>query len=468
MKNKFEKNLGITLIALVVTIVVLLILSGVTISMLTGQNSILNKAGESNQKTEETQEKENLELAIMSSKMEDVSTLEISKNSLEKAVKSQFGEDKRFNITDNGDNSFTISFEDSNRIYYVDKSGEMKKNDDILKISTAGDLKIFRDDVNSGNSYEGKYVYLTNDIQLDINENWKPIGIAEQTMDMSSNSEMHKPFKGIFDGKGHSIKGININTNEKGQGLFGFAIGAQILNVTLENSSIIAGTASAGIVGYIRDSGSISNCINKTNVSGNMMIGGIAGYCSNSNIEYCQNIGNITGKSQYISGISGHAGPNTKIYRCINNGSVLGNTHSVGGIAGRISNNCQILESCNLKEISGINYIGGIAGAVENGVEINACYNIANIVGIVDQNSYDIGGIAGESTSSFNSVKNSYNIGNISGKSNTGLIIGYDKLNTVIFNCYTQNDAFTYMNLGSEYKLDIKNINRGYPILSWQ
>ena len=101
-------------------------------------------------------------------------------------------------------------------------------------------------------------------------------------------------------------------------------------------------------------------------------------------------------------------------------------------------------------------------------MEINACYNIANIVGIVDQNSYDIGGIAGESTSSFNSVKNSYNIGNISGKSNTGLIIGYDKLNTVIFNCYTQNDAFTYMNLGSEYKLDIKNINRGYPILSWQ
>lgn len=41
MKN----NKGITLIALVVTIIVLLILAGVSIAMLTGQNGILEKAG---------------------------------------------------------------------------------------------------------------------------------------------------------------------------------------------------------------------------------------------------------------------------------------------------------------------------------------------------------------------------------------------------------------------------------------
>lgn len=35
---------GITLIALVITIIVLLILAGVTIAMLTGENGILNKA----------------------------------------------------------------------------------------------------------------------------------------------------------------------------------------------------------------------------------------------------------------------------------------------------------------------------------------------------------------------------------------------------------------------------------------
>ena len=42
MKN----NKGITLIALVVTIIVLLILAGVSIAMLTGQNGILNRASQ--------------------------------------------------------------------------------------------------------------------------------------------------------------------------------------------------------------------------------------------------------------------------------------------------------------------------------------------------------------------------------------------------------------------------------------
>ena len=47
-----RKNRGITLIALVVTIIVLLILAGISISMLTGQNGILNRASETKEKTE--------------------------------------------------------------------------------------------------------------------------------------------------------------------------------------------------------------------------------------------------------------------------------------------------------------------------------------------------------------------------------------------------------------------------------
>ena len=49
---------GITLIALVVTIIVLLILAGVSISMLTGQNGILNRAAEAKEKTETAQKDE--------------------------------------------------------------------------------------------------------------------------------------------------------------------------------------------------------------------------------------------------------------------------------------------------------------------------------------------------------------------------------------------------------------------------
>ncbi len=47
---KFKNKNGITLIALVVTIIVLLILAGVSISMLTGQNGILNRAAEAKEK----------------------------------------------------------------------------------------------------------------------------------------------------------------------------------------------------------------------------------------------------------------------------------------------------------------------------------------------------------------------------------------------------------------------------------
>ena len=56
--RKYEENTGITLIALVVTIIVLLILAGVSISMLTGQNGILNRAADAKEKTEVAQKDE--------------------------------------------------------------------------------------------------------------------------------------------------------------------------------------------------------------------------------------------------------------------------------------------------------------------------------------------------------------------------------------------------------------------------
>ena len=72
MKNKLRKtNSGITLIALVITIIVLLILAGVTIATLTGDNGILTKATESKDKTEEAEAEEQVKLAIAGSIGED-------------------------------------------------------------------------------------------------------------------------------------------------------------------------------------------------------------------------------------------------------------------------------------------------------------------------------------------------------------------------------------------------------------
>ena len=53
IKKVFKrKNSGITLIALVITIIVLLILAGVSIAMLTGQNGILTQAQKAKSETE--------------------------------------------------------------------------------------------------------------------------------------------------------------------------------------------------------------------------------------------------------------------------------------------------------------------------------------------------------------------------------------------------------------------------------
>ena len=64
-KTKFKENKGITLIALVVTIIVLLILAGISINALAGQNGILNRTTSAKQKTEEAQLQEELETGLM-------------------------------------------------------------------------------------------------------------------------------------------------------------------------------------------------------------------------------------------------------------------------------------------------------------------------------------------------------------------------------------------------------------------
>ena len=64
MENKrMKKNSGITLVALVVTIIVLLILAGITIAMLTGENGIINKAFQAKDATEYAQVQEEVMLA---------------------------------------------------------------------------------------------------------------------------------------------------------------------------------------------------------------------------------------------------------------------------------------------------------------------------------------------------------------------------------------------------------------------
>lgn len=59
-----RNNKGITLIALVITIIVLLILAGVSIAMLTGQNGILNQATNAKEDTAEAEAADRINMAL--------------------------------------------------------------------------------------------------------------------------------------------------------------------------------------------------------------------------------------------------------------------------------------------------------------------------------------------------------------------------------------------------------------------
>lgn len=85
MKN----NKAITLIALIITIIVLLILAGVTINMVLGENGLINKSKTSVAKYENAQEKENTALKDYETEIDNASrdTVTISKEDYDKLMK---------------------------------------------------------------------------------------------------------------------------------------------------------------------------------------------------------------------------------------------------------------------------------------------------------------------------------------------------------------------------------------------
>ena len=215
IKNKrlIKNSKGITLIALVITIIVLLILAGVSIAMLTGENGILTQATNAKEKTTKAEEEEKVNMAVLGSSIADNGYSEIlDEASFRQELTNQFG-NNGYDLVVNGDGSFIITVEDTQRKYYVNDDKTVINSDNIIEISTAGELASFRDDVNNGNSYEGKAVLLTDDITL--SGEWEPIGYYDQATDEKNpDTTTNKPFKGIFDGGNCTINGINITTNK--------------------------------------------------------------------------------------------------------------------------------------------------------------------------------------------------------------------------------------------------------------
>ena len=114
---------GVTLLALVITIIVLLILAGITISAITGENGIIRNAGQAKEETEISEEKEIVEKATVQA-MGNNKYGNIEEKELQEQLNKEAGEGKT-DVTDIED-AFEVVFMKSNRYYTVDKEGNIE------------------------------------------------------------------------------------------------------------------------------------------------------------------------------------------------------------------------------------------------------------------------------------------------------------------------------------------------------
>ena len=114
---------GITLLALVITIIVLLIIAGISISTLTGDNSIIKKSIESKTQTEIAEEKELLNKSVIKCIGKNKNN-NLIKDELTEQLDSDLGENYT-KVTDSTNNTLNVKFMKSGREYKVDSDGNV-------------------------------------------------------------------------------------------------------------------------------------------------------------------------------------------------------------------------------------------------------------------------------------------------------------------------------------------------------
>ncbi len=126
-----KRNTGITLIALIITIIVLLILAGVTIATLTGDNGILRRATDASEQTKLAEEKEKVKLSALGALTKNNGE-EIMQDNLDEELGKYFETGKyavKPGTNEDGTEGYivTITENDANgRKYFVDKNGNVE------------------------------------------------------------------------------------------------------------------------------------------------------------------------------------------------------------------------------------------------------------------------------------------------------------------------------------------------------
>lgn len=275
---------------------------------------------------------------------------------------------------------------------------------DPYKIATGEQLAYLAKIVNEGNTCEGKYFAITNNIDLD-NKKWTPIGKYNRTEyieeGISLESVQSLAFSGVFDGASHTIYGLNVNVGEDAYaGLFGYvALKGEIKNVTIGSGNIIGRDKCGGIAGAIRDEAKVINCTNKARVQANVVdAGGIVGvidgaYNENFDIidyEYNASLP-IDWNTASWDTIKKYMPKNeTIIQACVNEGEVVvGYDNAWGGFSqgtrgggivgtalfwgGQDQNSFKIINCVNKGKVRGSAQLGGIVGYAQNEGIVQGC-----------------------------------------------------------------------------------------------
>lgn len=329
--------------------------------------------------------------------------------------------------------------------------------DDYYLLSTLEDLEWFATEVNSGNATI--QARLTADITmnesvLDSNGKlrvdyasanlyaWNPVG-----------TEL-VPYKGVFDGNGHTISGMYITRESTVAAFFAYCEGATIQNISFEDSYVNA-TQGAAILCVQMTDGTITHCSTAgLVVSVNEYVytaGLVAQLKGESKVTQSHNTANIYSK-WIAAGICGVCFTNSsvQIRNCYNEGNVLQKVTEAGGIVAVDMSSSLLIDQCyNIGVMQGWGRLtGGILGFTSNGtLTITNCYNQGTIVGG--------SGICGDLSSS-STVQYCYNVGRLVGSDSQGAI-AYVSDGTVK-DCYYYTYGDSYTALGTEADVAEDNV----------
>ena len=201
---------------------------------------------------------------------------------------------------------------------------------------------------------------------------WTPIG-----------TNYEKRYKGTFDGRGHTIKGLTVTTNDQFVGLFGYLDKAgTVKNVVMEgiqitSNHVLMSGNTGGVVGY--SWGTIENCSVSGSVSGTNCVGGVVGSQKAGSIIGCSSSAIVKG-THYVGGVAGEKwGTMTACYATgnvtleINSPQDLSGGGVVGLNGGSTVLACYATGNVNSKGRSTGNvHIGGLFG--DNYTAVTACY----------------------------------------------------------------------------------------------